>query len=934
MSTLENFVSPVLTRALGWTLLHSLWQGALVAAALAGALLLLRRQRAEVRYVASAGALGLVVALAGITFGLYVNAGASKEAVLPPGYFDSVKTAEPVRKDALPVLTASAGSLGSTAPSPGAGPEVTAQLTSSTEAAQTVALSLPPDQSGASEWLTKGLRYFDHHLPLLVVAWMLGLLAMGLRMLGGLLYVQRLRHHRVRPLGAVWQERLAVLAAQSGVRQSVALLESALVRVPLVVGHVRPVILLPLGAVAGLSPACLEAILAHELAHVLRRDYLVNLLQTVAEVLFFYHPAVWFVASCVRTERENCCDDTATALCGGDPMRLARALTALAEWSQSAVLPAAPRLALAAIGRRGALLNRVRRLVQRRPAPPTLAEGLMAGTLVLGGLGLLGCSVALAGPLTTPATTARPSVVDWQAGPDRSGSKPLGGGDTTRQVAGFNAAPTAPSHEQPSGDSSFRNSSPKEALITEHDTVLGRRASRRQRERPSHRVLINGRYLTSSAFGGNPGTVVITKDKKGRVSDLVVNGQPVDIGAGKRKVKIKSKEGRDDDGSIEIIRMVPPGTVEGPSYVFRTDGEAGQWFDRRFPRSFQFRMLPADPRLDRRFYRDFSPRLNRSFRLLTPDALSSDPDPVRGQREALRAAERALREASAVKGLSPEQQRRINKRLEEVRAQLKAMEHAPASSQSRRFDEGDAQGRDEEMHSRREEMQALQDEMQSRQEELRERLRESRREMQELRTVRAEGIRQGEETLVAELLKDGLIKDRDNFQLKLTASSLVVDGKEQPKKVHEKYLKLYESNAGRKMGANSSVMINRNGSGAESDDMPRPPRPPRAPRAPGAFAPLPPPAPLAPPAPTAPLAPLAPPAPPAPPKADTETVRNELRKDGLIGPAEKSFRLQLNDSGLKVNGKKQPDELAAKYRKLLGHDGPGQVYNMSISVQD
>ena len=85
MTALENFVSPALMRALGWTLLHSLWQGALVAAVLAGALLLLRRQRAEVRYVASVGALVVVVVLAGITFGLYFNVGTGQRALASAG---------------------------------------------------------------------------------------------------------------------------------------------------------------------------------------------------------------------------------------------------------------------------------------------------------------------------------------------------------------------------------------------------------------------------------------------------------------------------------------------------------------------------------------------------------------------------------------------------------------------------------------------------------------------------------------------------------------------------------------------------------------------------------------------------------------------------------------------------------------------------------
>ena len=924
MSTLENFVSPVLTRALGWTLLHSLWQGALVAAVLAGALLLLRRQRAEVRYVASAGALGLVVALAGTTFGLYLNADAGKEVQLPTGSFNAVKAEKPVEKDATPVSIASAGSRGAAAASAGLRPGTTGPTVSLVAVSQAGQQQEPTAHLVASHWLARGLRYFDTHLPLLVVAWLLGLLAMSLRMLGGLLYVQRLRHHRVRPLGAAWQERLAAMAAQGGVRRPVALLESALVRVPLVVGHLRPMILLPLGTVAGLSSAHLEAILAHELAHVLRRDYLVNLLQTVAEALFFYHPAVWFVANCVRTERENCCDDTAAALCGGDSLRLACALTALAEWSQSAAVPAAPRLALAAIGGRGALLDRVRRLVQHRPAPPTLAEGLLAGALVLGGLGLLGSSVALAGPLIQPAT--KPAAFDWQTNPAPSETKSTETEDTTKRATTLSATPsTAP------------------------DNVMGGRSGR-DRRRGRRQIISNGPDLNRSGFRGDPGTVVITKDKKGRVTDLVVNGQRVDTGTGQRKVKIKSKIDRDDNGLVEIIRMMPPRAPEGPSYVYRSEGEAGQWFDHRFPSGLQFRMLPADPRPERRFYRELGPRLNRSFRRLTPGIPS--PDPVSRQRETLRTAERALREASSVKGLSPEKQRRINKRLEEVRAQLKAVELDAATSRARRSDEGDAPVHDEEMRRHLEEMrgheaemQAMQKEMQDHQEEMQDRMRESRREMQrqELRVVQAERGRQGEEAMVAELLKDGLIKDRNNFQFNLTANSLVVDGKEQPKKVYEKYLRFYESATGRKMSATGSMMIAQSHNGTtvtDGNDMPSPPRPPRAPtaprvpkappapQAPGAFAP---PAPMAPPA---PAAPMAPPAPPAPPKFDTEDVRNELRKDGLLGADEKNFQLQLNNAGLTVNGKKQPNELAEKYRKLMGHSGASQKFNISISSQD
>ena len=211
----------------------------------------------------------------------------------------------------------------------------------------------PPTTEAANPlaWRPLAGPAVEPYLPLVVLAWLLGLVVLSGRLAGGLLYAGRLRRAGTQALGAEWQQRLAALAARAGLRRPVALLESARVAGPLVLGHLRPAILLPLGAVAGLPPQLLEALLAHELAHVVRRDYLLNLGLAVAEVLFFYHPGVWFMASCLRAERENCCDDQAAALCGGDRLRVARALAALAELTAAAAAPAAaPRLALAASG--------------------------------------------------------------------------------------------------------------------------------------------------------------------------------------------------------------------------------------------------------------------------------------------------------------------------------------------------------------------------------------------------------------------------------------------------------------------------------------------------------------------------------------------------------------------------------------------------------
>ncbi|GAB3873025.1 hypothetical protein GCM10028824_24110 [Hymenobacter segetis] len=975
MTTLEQFVSPALTRALGWTLLHSLWQGALVAAVLAGALLLLRRQRAEVRYAASAGALGVVVALAGITFGLYFNSSPAQGILLSPG---TVKTQQvaPLKQVETPAAGASVAPKGTDKTV-----TVAANTTYSRQAAATA--GSPVVQPATPSWLATGLRYFDKNLPLLVVAWLLGLLAMSLRMLGGLLYVQRLRNYRVRPLSAVWQERLAALAVRSGVKRPVALLESALVQVPLVVGHLRPVILLPLGTVAGLSPACLEAILAHELAHVLRRDYLVNLLQTVAEVLFFYHPAVWFMANCVRTERENCCDDTATALVGGDPLRLARALTALAEWSQSAVVPTAPRLALAAMNRPGALLMRVRRLVQRRPAAPTMAEGLMAGALVLGGLGLLGGSVALAGPLADNSHTAKPTAFYWQTGPIPP-AKAAGVADTNKHATTTTTTNTTTA-TSPGQPTEVR----REITVIKDEADRADEASQNDDGRPprqQRRVIINGQEMGPMPFAGNPGTVVVTKDKKGRLTDLVVNGQRVESAIGKPK-KSKGDKGQ----QVEIIQMAPSADMR--AFAFRTDGgdmerhmernmkrkvEAEKEFNRNFNRNFQFNFPDMSGPMDRAFRVVPDGSINRVYRFKTLKD-GQDPETSRAAIDALRGAERGLRTAAATKGLSATQRKEINKELEKVRVQIKQAESNASSGRQLRMN-GD-QDPEMRVHQKlmlehNQLMQENRQEMQERRQEIKERIRESQEELSDMeqnrnqtdrdramaerdrdradydRTQaehdrrqadrdraqadrdraradrdrdRAERDRKLNEGLIDQLQKDGLIKDKDNFQLRLSPTSMAVNGKDQSAKVRDKYLKLYAEANGRSLSGNDVMVIRRNGRNDSSFNMgpgPRPPRPPRAPLAPLA----------APPAPPMMDMP-APPAPPAPPRVDTEELRNELRKDGILGVTEKNLQFQLNNSGLTVNGKKQSDELAAKYRKLTGH-AEDKKFNMTISTQE
>lgn len=148
--------------------------------------------------------------------------------------------------------------------------------------------------------------------------------------------------------------KLRELANKLNISKNVKLRESLAVKVPVVIGWLRPVILLPSSAITGLSVRQLELILAHELAHIRRHDYLVNLLQKIAETLLFYHPAVWWLSGVVRQERENCCDDLAIAVCKGDKLFYAKTLSLLDSMRPS------NDIALAADG--GSLLRRIQRL--------------------------------------------------------------------------------------------------------------------------------------------------------------------------------------------------------------------------------------------------------------------------------------------------------------------------------------------------------------------------------------------------------------------------------------------------------------------------------------------------------------------------------------------------------------------------------------------
>ena len=318
---LENWLETPGVGALAKTLLHSLWEGAAVALALAMVLCVVRSPRA--RYAAACMAMAAMLAGLVVTFAQLVPA--------PPFHV------QPAASGHLP-LRASAD----------------------------VAPSVPLIE-------TRPIV----NLAWLVPFWIAGVLIFHLRALTSWMATRRLRHIGVCCAAEFWQERADHLQTRLRVNRSVALLESCLAEVPVVMGYVRPVILMPVGLLAGLPVGQVEAILLHELAHIRRYDYLVNLLQVFVEGLLFYHPAVWWISGVMRTERENCCDDLVVTITGG-ALEYASALTALETRRE-------PRELLAATG--GSLVNRIQRLLGRperhyAAAMPVFTAAILTVTVV------------------------------------------------------------------------------------------------------------------------------------------------------------------------------------------------------------------------------------------------------------------------------------------------------------------------------------------------------------------------------------------------------------------------------------------------------------------------------------------------------------------------------------------------------------------------
>lgn len=355
-------------QATAWTLLHFCWQAAAIAGLYRLASLATARRTSQARYLIALSALLAMFASALVTF-----AWEMRPIAPPPAIFSATTVGD------FPRITA-----------PGAVSVLQTVAPNPALADQFAGIASRP---GLTARITVSI----------VASWLLGVLAFSLRSLGGWWIIQRLR------ASAVAEPSPAVIAAFERVRVALGLNKRVLLRVssaiagPVTVGTLRALVLLPLSAVTSLGADELEMVFAHELAHIRRADFLWNLVQTLVETLFFFHPAVWWISGRVRAERELCCDDLALSVCP-NPVVYASALFHLEEQRSRQM-----RLAMALDGNQSAqtLRMRIARILGEPTAPaprslrPFSLAAVFAGLAVL----LLSAPQLIAGlrPLHLPA---------------------------------------------------------------------------------------------------------------------------------------------------------------------------------------------------------------------------------------------------------------------------------------------------------------------------------------------------------------------------------------------------------------------------------------------------------------------------------------------------------------------------------------------------
>lgn len=414
-----------------------------------------------------------------------------------------------------------------------------------------------------TRWLASVDAKAKEHASLLAIVWLLGVALLSLRPLVGWRHTKRLRRGGNALLDGPLEDTMKRIASQLGIRRRVEILESSRVIVPTVIGWLKPLILLPPSALTGLSQQQLSDVIAHELAHVRRHDHFFHSIQTLAETVFFYHPAVWWVSHQLRIERENCCDDLVMGL-SGDRRAYAEMLVRI-EMLRAGAMEGTNRSTPGFTASGASLVDRVRRITQ----PENRSNGSGVVLLSLTTLVVMGIIVSLSIHRTTIASP-----------PTESHSPAIQGETSSTQ--------------------SIPQSSPE---LGESRPSSKSRKSREAKTQDSPRVL-NSKDVDSHANRPVQGKVVVV-DEKLRLAEITLGindgirvGQILEVTRDGQKIGAFVVKAIDEDRGLlapkdNKFTVVEGDTVEGPRRgVGSLDGHSlfDEWFQ-----PIPYPHLPYDP---------------------------------------------------------------------------------------------------------------------------------------------------------------------------------------------------------------------------------------------------------------------------------------------------------------------------------------------------
>ncbi|HEX8736791.1 MAG TPA: penicillin-binding transpeptidase domain-containing protein [Pyrinomonadaceae bacterium] len=321
-----------LVHQIGWSLLHSLWQDALIGSVLAALLKLLSRAKPQSRYFIACVALAAMIILPVIT--AYVLHTRQTEA---PGMV--------IDDDSTAVTSVYSGFRNTGV--------IENERIAGTRKINWLNRTITETRNTSAR--------VEKFLPWLILLWLAGVFIYAVKLGGGLFRAANLRKLTVNVSNPKLDALVNELTSRLSIKRKIKICESSLINVPMTMGWIYPLILIPPSSLSGLTPFQLQTIISHELIHIKRCDFLINFLQSVAETLLFYHPAAIWASRRIREEREYICDDLTLALCR-DSVGYARALTKVARFQRQA-----EQLAVAATG--GELKDRIYRLVSNPQNP-------------------------------------------------------------------------------------------------------------------------------------------------------------------------------------------------------------------------------------------------------------------------------------------------------------------------------------------------------------------------------------------------------------------------------------------------------------------------------------------------------------------------------------------------------------------------------------